>query len=220
MAMVENEGARAMEVVRPGPSSLTPGKKTPKRSWMGITRLVLHAGTRKDSLEYAGEASEVGCKSFRPKKSVLQIILPAKYVRHAYLTNESGYRSETFRDVVTQCEGETFCALASWYTTMLDYEQVIHIQNGFRRLKHESISRVTSAIHLKFSEGLEHTTMSEYLECEVVRCCAFGSRATLHNSPIHGHTFSLVRPKFTARSVLRNGHHDYMCDCVCVVSCF
>ena len=57
--MVENEGARAMAFVRPGPTSLTPRKKAQTRSLTVITRLVLHVGTRKMGQECAGEASAV-----------------------------------------------------------------------------------------------------------------------------------------------------------------
>ena len=57
--MVKNEGARAMAFVRPGPTSLTVRKKAQARSYLSTSGLVLHAGTPKESLERAGEASEV-----------------------------------------------------------------------------------------------------------------------------------------------------------------
>ena len=82
MVMVKNEGVRAMAVVQPGPTSLTPRKKSQTRSEMGITRLVLHTNTLKDSLECTREASAVKYKSFRSKFHVFQlhIILGRKTV--------------------------------------------------------------------------------------------------------------------------------------------
>ena len=105
---------------------------------------------------------------------------------------------------------------------MSDPKQEMQIQNGFRRLKRASISGVTSAIDVKLSEELEHTTKSEYLEREVVMRCALGSRVMLTQLPFMAIHLALCGQNFTARSALRNGHYDYMytCDCVCVVACF
>ena len=114
-----------------------------------------------------------------------------------------------------QCKGITFCTWARWDTTVLDSEQLVQIQNGFSRLKRESISGVMNAIDSNLSEGLEHTTKSEYLEREVIRCCVLGSRVMFTQLPFMAIHLALCGQNFAAPSVLRNGHYDYLCDCIC-----
>ena len=114
-----------------------------------------------------------------------------------------------------------YSCVSPWDATVSDPERESQIQNGFRRLKCESISGVTSTIDLKLSEELEHT-VKVVLEREVVICCALGSWVMLTQLPFMAIHLALCHQSFTTLSALRNGRYDYnvMCDGVVSCSCF
>ena len=89
---------------------------------------------------------------------------------------------------------------------MLDFEQVMQLENGFHQLNYVSISGVASAIDLKLSEGLEHTAKSKYLKHEVVRMLRAWILSDAYRIPFMAIHLALWGQNFMARSALRNGH--------------